>query len=177
MKIISQLLFIFVPVCFLLGSESYPDNSKRAMNLYQHIFRVKRSLFLQIYPPPATPGEWINGVKGYLSKLRDEEISAWRKKLQEMPEAGERYKIVEPGTLFRIVKISIMVTGSFDISPVHALLLNGPLKGKIISGCIYIGSQPQKDDSRALGSDDLEDLGKLSDEELKQKGLPSVLRE
>ena len=177
MRIISQLLFIFVPVCFLLGSEFNPENSKRAMNLHQHVFRVKRSLFLQIYPPPATLGEWINGVKGYLSKLRGEEISAWRKKLQETPEAGERYMVVEPGTLFRIERIFIMVTGSFDISPFHAILLNGPLKGKIITGCIYVGSQPQKDDSRALGSDDLEDLGKLSDEELKQKGLPSVLRE
>lgn len=168
MKIISQLLFIFVPVCFLLGSGFNPENSKRAMNLHQHVFRVKRSLFLQIYPPPATPGEWINGVKGHLSKLRDEEeISAWRKKLQETPDAGERYRIVEPGTLFRIVRISIMVTGSFDISPVHAILLNGPLKGKIVTACIFIGSQPQKDDSSAFGPDDVEDLGKLSEEELK----------
>lgn len=140
--------------------------------LYHHVYRVRAVSCFNIFPSSETIFSTPSDVYGMLTGFVDEEkILELQKTLQDNPEARKRYMIVEPGMIFRVVEMKIYWLSPSGISDINAEVLNGPLKGKMIDVSIFGRSRPQKDDSRILYTDIVEDLGQLSNEELKKKGL------
>ena len=68
------------------------------------------------------------------------------------------------------MKMKILWYSSSGIVDIYAEVLNGPLKGKMIDVSIYARGWPRKEGASSLDPNFVEDLGKLSDEELKKKG-------